>query len=299
MKFDDIITEIKSLRRKVRQLSREIEAIRAVSLDDPSPVEGLLKTRGIKVFRKNQTDRLFFPVDLPTAGKGRFYERMKRYSFRLVVRDMIKSQSAFRVKNLTRYCSSGVARGYCDFLTDMGAIDKMGRGEYRTRNSPLSSFGPTLEWFISEMFKREFASPSIYGVSLKKTLAGGDYDVLASWNRRLVYVEVKSSPPRGIEQGEISTFFSRIDDVLPEVALLFNDTQLRMKDKLVMMFEEELRRRYGEDAGIRTPVERLVDELFHVQNRIFIVNSRKDVAKNFRICLNRYLRHGDNNPQGA
>ncbi len=296
MKHDDILTEIQSLRRKVRRLSREIEVIRALSLDDPSPVEGLLKARGIKVFRKNPTDRLFFPADLSSAGKVRFYEMMKRYSFRLVVRDMIKNQPAFRVKNLTRYCSSSVARGYCEFLTELGAIEKKGRGEYGIRNPPRYSFGPTLEWFISEMFKREFASPSIYGVSLKKTPAGGDYDVFASWNRRLVYVEVKSSPPRGIEQGEISAFFSRIDDVLPEVALLFNDTQLRMKDKLVVMFEGELNRRYGAEAGTRYPVERLVDELFHVRNRIFIVNSKKDAAENFRICLNHYLRHGDNNP---
>jgi hypothetical protein len=65
-----------------------------------------------------------------------------------------------------------------------------------------------------------------------------------------------------------------------------------MKDKLVVMFEEELKRRYGKEAKTLYPVERLVEELFHVQNHIFIVNSKKDVVENFQICLKHYLRQG-------
>jgi hypothetical protein len=204
---------------------------------------------------------------------------------------MIKYQNRFRIQDLTHYCSSKVAREYCDVLGEMGAIVKEERGKYRTRLSPIYSFGPTLEWFIAEVFKKEFASPSIYGVKLKKTSSGGDYDVIAAWNQRLVYVEVKSSPPKGIEMSEISTFFSRLEDLLPDVAFLFNDTQLRMKDKLVVMFEEELKKRRGKKAKTLYPVERLIDELFHVQNRIFIVNSKKDIAENFQICLRHYLQY--------
>jgi hypothetical protein len=178
----------------------------------------------------------------------------------------------------------------------MGTIVKEGVGRYRTRVSPLYSFGPTLEWFIAEMFRREFASPAIYGVSVKKTPSGGDYDVMASWNRRLVYVEVKSSPPKGVESSEVKTFFSRIDDLLPEVTLLFNDTQLRMKDKLVVMFEEELERKYGRESKAFYPVERLIEELFHVRHRIFIVNSKKEVVENFHICLKDYLQYGVPSP---
>jgi hypothetical protein len=253
-------------------------------------VEKMLKMRGIKVFRKNPTDRLFFPPDLSPLYKIRFYEMMKKYSFRLVLRDMIKYQDGFRVQYLTHYCSSKVVQGYCDLLCEMRAITEDGRGKYRTRISPLYSFGPTLEWFIAEVFKREFASPAIYGVNVKKTPSGGDYDVIASWNQRLVYVEVKSSPPKGVERNEISSFFSRMEDILPEVALLFNDTQLRMKDKLVVMFEEELEQRYGRESRALYPVGRLIGELFHVENHIFIVNSKKDVVENFQYCLKHYLR---------
>ena len=291
MKLQEALREIQSLKKKVRSLTKEIESIKAASIEDPSPVEKMLRMRGIKVFRKNPTERLFFPPDLSPFFKTRFYEMMKKYSFRLVLRDMIKYQDRFRIQDLTHYCSSRVVQGYCDLLCEMGAIIKNGKGKFRTRVSPLYSFGPTLEWFIAEMFKREFASPAIYGVSVKNTPSGGDYDVMASWNQRLVCVEVKSSPPKGVEQNEISTFFSRIDDLLPDVVILFNDTQLRMKDKLVVMFEEELGRRYGEESKRLYPVERLIEELFHVQHRIYIVNSKKDVAENFQICLKHYLQH--------
>jgi hypothetical protein len=291
-----ILLEIQSLKKKVRSLSKEIESIKATSLGDSSSVETMLRMRGIKIFRKNPSDRLFFPPDLPLPHKTRFYEMMKKYSFRLVLRDMIKYQERFRIQDLTHYCSSKVAKEYCDLLCEMGVIVKSGKGTYRTRVSPLYSFGPTLEWFIAEVFKREFASPAIYGVSLKKTPSGGDYDVIASWNRRLVYVEVKSSPPKGVEPSEVSTFFSRIEDLLPEVSILFNDTQLRMKDKLVVMFEEELQKRYGGESRILYPVERLVEELFHVQHRVFIVNSKKDVTENFQICLKNHLQYGPQSP---
>jgi hypothetical protein len=290
VKLQDALREIQSLKKKIRSLAKEIESSRAASVEDPSPVEQMLKMRGITVFRKNSTNRLFFPSNLSPFYKNRFYQMMKKYSFRLVLRDMIKYQDGFRTHDLTHYCSSRIVQGYCALLCEMGAIIKNGKGKYRTFVSPLYSFGSTLEWFIAEVFKREFASPAIYGVSVKKTPSGGDYDVIASWNQRLVYVEVKSSPPKGVELNEISSFFSRMDDLLPEVSILFNDTQLRMKDKLVVMFEEELQKRYGRESRTLYPVERLIEELFHVQNHIFIVNSKKDVVENFQYCLKHYLR---------
>lgn len=295
MKLKEALREIQSLEKKVRQLTREIECIKVASTEDPSPVEKMLMMRGIKVFRKNPTDRLFFFPELSPFYRTQFYEMMKKYSFRLVLRDMVKYQNRFAICDLTHYCSSKVVQGYCNLLCEMGVIVKDGRGKYRTQVSPLYSFGPTLEWFVAEMFKKEFASPAIYGVSVKNTPSGGDYDVISSWNQRLAYVEVKSSPPKGVEQNEISTFFSRMDDILPDAAFLFNDTQLRMKDKLVMMFEEELERRYGRESKTLYPVERLIEELFHIQHRIFIVNSKKDVVENFQICLKHYLRHGVRN----
>jgi hypothetical protein len=59
-----------------------------------------------------------------------------------------------------------------------------------------------------------------------------------------------------------------------------------------MKSEEQLERRYGRESKTSYPVERLIEELFHVQNHMFIVNSKKDVVENFRFCLKHYLRYG-------
>lgn len=275
--------------RELEALRHELTALRK-NLPAGSPIKSLLKERGLKVFRQNPPERLLFPSEISPGMKTRFYELLKRYSFRLFLRDVTKKSEGFRIGDLVRYVSPEVAGQYIQFLLPVGSIEQMGRGEFRIRNNSITSFGPTLEWFVAEIFKREFASPAIYGVHFKGTKSGGDFDVIARWGRRLVYVEVKSSPPKGIEINEVSAFFSRIDDLIPDVAIFFNDTQLRMKDKLVVLFQEELANRYGLEADQTHPVMRLMDELFHIHDRIFIVNSRKDVVLNFGTCLNHFLR---------
>lgn len=288
--------KVEGLRREVERLKEELEALRQElvalrkNLPVDVPVKNLLKERGLRVFRQNPTEKLLLPPDISPGTKTQFYELLKKYSFRLFLRDMTKKSQGFRIADLVRYVSPEVAEHYAGFLLSAGTIEKKDKEAFRIRNESITSFGPTLEWFVAEMFKREFASQAIYGVHFKNTRSGGDFDVIARWGRRLVYVEVKSSPPRGIEINEISTFFSRIDDLIPDAALFFNDTQLRMKDKLVVLFQEELENRFGPEALQTHPVMRLVDELFHVHDRIFIVNSRKDVVHNFGTCLNHFLR---------
>jgi hypothetical protein len=188
-----------------------------------------------------------------------------------------------------RYSPLEIVQQYISALCELRLAEAIGRGSYRLLKPSLSSFGPTLEWFIAQMFQREFASPAIYGVRFKETASGGDYDVIALWEGKLIYVEIKSSPPRGIERGEIGSFFARISDLLPDIAFLFNDTQLRMKDKIVLMFEEELHERYSAHDGTAFPVQRLVDELFHINHRLYIVNSKRDAIANFTLCLRDFL----------
>ncbi len=275
--------------RELEALRHELMALRK-NLPANTPLKNVLKERGLTVFRQNPAEKLLFPPEISPSMKTRFYELLKRYSFRLFLRDMTKKGQGFQIDDLVRYVSPEVAGQYVQFLLLVGSIEEIGRGEFRIRNNAITSFGPTLEWFVAEIFKREFASPAIYGVHFKNTKSGGDFDVIARWGRRLVYVEVKSSPPRGIEINEVSAFFSRVDDLIPDAALFFNDTQLRMRDKLVVLFQEELANRYGPEADQTHPVIRLMDELFHIHDRIFIVNSRKDVVLNFGTCLNHFLR---------
>jgi hypothetical protein len=272
------------LRERIERLER------AISVDDRA-LQQAIQARGMQIHGENPEDRLLFTAEASPEERAALYHLLQHYSFRLFLRDAIKKKDFFREADLVRYCSLEVARNYVAALRDLKLIEGIEAGAYRLVQRSLSSFGPTLEWFVAQMFQREFSSPAIYGVRFKETASGGDYDVIAHWEGKLVYVEIKSSPPRGIERNEIGSFFSRITDLLPDIAFFFNDTQLRMKDKIVLMFEEELSGRFGAGSRDRFPVHRLVDELFHINHRIYIVNAKKEAVDNVNRCLRDFLIH--------
>jgi hypothetical protein len=64
------------------------------------------------------------------------------------------------------------------------------------------------------------------------------------------------------------------------------DTELRMKDKIVPLFEDELSRRYEAPPS----VIRMEKELFQIGDRIFIINAKDGIASNIGKVLDRYFR---------
>lgn len=249
----------------------------------------MLKRRGLTPVRSSGAKDLSLIETLSTPGRNEIYERLKNYSFRLVVRDIIKRQPLFSPTELTRFCSLAKVRDHIAFLTRLGLVQPI-RKKFRLLPGPVKNFGDTLEWFMAMVFEKEFLAEVLWGIRFKNSAFGGDYDLVARMEGELVYVEVKSSPPKHIEQREANSFFDRIEALLPHLAFFFVDTELRMKDKIVPMFEEALRLRYGRDSAIRYPVARLKNELFQINHRIYIVNSRRNVIDNFRICFRDYWR---------
>jgi hypothetical protein len=158
------------------------------------------------------------------------------------------------------------------------------------KDTRISSFGETLEWFVCQILETEFYLPSLWGFRVKDNRGGGDFDVVALMEGSLVYVETKSSPPKHIEQRDIQAFFDRLEVLAPDLAIYLEDTQLRMKDKIAILFEKELRRRFGSSWRKRYPLNRLRREIFGIQDRLFITNSDPDLIANLDFCLGRYLR---------
>jgi hypothetical protein len=258
-------------------------------LDNGGSIQRAIKARGMQIYRQDPLDDLIFSSEASPAELSSLYQLLRHYSFRLFLRDAISKKGSFRAEGLMRYCPLEIVQRYISTLCELKLAEPSDAETFHLVKQSLSSFGPTLEWFIAQMFQREFASPAIYVVQFKETRSGGDYDVIALWEGQLIYVEIKSSPPRGIERGEIGSFLGRITDLLPDIAFLFNDTQLRMKDKIVLMLEEELAELFGARSRQRFPIERLVDELFHINHRLYIVNSKRDAIANFTFCLRDFL----------
>jgi hypothetical protein len=105
-------------------------------------------------------------------------------------------------------------------------------------------------------------------------------------------MEIKSSPPKQIYQKEVGTFLERVDDLRPEVAVFLDDTELRMKDKIIPMFEDELRARLPEPPEVL----RIKHEIFGIsggasgRSMIFIMNAKDSIITNTERVLAEYFR---------
>ncbi|NTW60871.1 MAG: hypothetical protein HGB21_02860 [Nitrospirae bacterium] len=267
--------ELVLLREEVKRLRQALNRL------TPS-LETILKRRGFRVYKKEPDDDLLVPDE---PFRDSFFELLHKYSFRLLLRDIIKHQDRFTLEQVTRYSTTRVIRSYLGYLRDIRLITE-GAAGYALSRAGITSFGPTLEWYIAELLKREFGAEVFWGVKFKRPKVGGDYDVLAKLDGSLLYVEVKSSPPKQVMAGEIAAFLDRVEDLAPETAVFLMDTELRMKDKLVPMFEQELAKRSSEPP----PVLRLERELFHVQERIFIVNAKESIGRNLEKVIARYVQ---------
>jgi hypothetical protein len=212
-----------------------------------SPLSVILGFRGFRIVRKEPAGDLLIP---PKEHVDDFYKRLKKYSFRLFLRDVIKRQPHFTIQQVTRFATKDVTAQYVQYLVSIGLLMCEGEG-YVLPAGPFRSFGDTLEWFVAEVFRREFLAEATWGVRIKKRSVGGDYDLLARIEGAIIYMEIKSSPPKQIYQNEIGTFLDRCLDLNPEVAIFFMDTELRMNDKIVPMFEQELLKRYEKPSAVR------------------------------------------------
>lgn len=244
--------------------------------------EQMLLRRGFRVLLKNPTGYLFFPPDLEKPFEDELYGMLKKYSFRIFIRDVIKNRRSFAVDDLLKYSTRGWVERYVDFLLERGVIAGETEGRYRLESEAVFSFGDTLEWFVANVFIREFDSPALWGVRLGDSVSGGDYDVIATVEGKLVYVEVKSSPPKNVEEAEVAAFLRRVEALSPAAAIFLEDTRLRMKDKIVPIFEGLLR-----EKGVE--VKRMEEEKFCAGQKLFIINSKPDIVSNIGLCLRRLL----------
>ncbi len=220
-----------------------------------------------------------------------FYEAMHRYSVRLSLREIISHQDGFSREDLGNYSEDGDRRRTIELLADIGVVERHDRS-FRLVKRPVRSFGPTLEWFVAHMMIDRFDSPSIWGITFRGIDSGGDFDVLSFFEDELIYIEVKSAPPKGIETQEARAFLERVNTLLPRAAFFFVDTELRMRDRVALLFHQDFLERMKDPYPRRPDLKNLRGEIFHIDHRIFILNAYRDAAANFTVCLKDFLARG-------
>jgi len=282
-----IILTLDRINKELRALRQDVNLLKESDSPRLAELRGMLRRRGLILYRENPVQHLFFSPAYDK--KEQFYELCKKYSFRLFLREILTAKGQFRIPGVARFYSAETGRKYIRSLITMGLAESLGGNQYRLSGECPTSIGPTLEWFMAEILRREFSCPTLYGLRCKGTRFGGDYDVIASLEGRLLYLEVKSSPPKNIEGAEVHEFFSRLQDLIPRIALFFVDTELRLKDKIVPLFEAERQFQKSQGNGLGPPIQKIADEIFFAPPQIYILGSKRSITRNLALCFQHHF----------
>ena len=271
---------------------------------DPVPIlRRMTRARGLTLTRINPEEDLLLP---PLSGTpppedilSSYRKLLDHYALRLLLKEIIKNGDAHTWekgrRSVEKFCDPKAMDGFLKQLSNLGIVQSGPSGVPLPRIR-IHSFGPTYEWYVARVLSEDFHCPSGWGARFGGTETGGDHDVIADLSGRFLYVEVKTAPPRHVEAPEINAFIHRLLDLAPDLAVFHEDTHLRMKDKIVPLMEEAIRRTKGPGSrsrGInsRKPVfERLEREIFHLDGLIYIVNSKPDLRRNLEIVFRHHFR---------
>jgi hypothetical protein len=233
----------------------------------------MLARRGLHPDRSKEV--LLFPEDLDDRAAGAFREWLGHYGFRLFLRGAIQRSESFLPSTATRYLTKARSGRYAEALVALGLAEKIPRSRYRLKWN-VRSFGPILEWYVGCELEHRFGFSVATGVTLHVRGGGGDLDVVAAAEGKLVYLELKSSPPKNLSVNEISAFCDRLILLRPDISLFVIDTALRLSDKVLPMLAEEFGNR-GWDA--RKP-KRIAAQLWALTPHIYAVNGSRDLMAN-------------------
>jgi len=238
-------------------------------------------------FRPSQASLdLPFSENLEAATAERLAKQLGHYAFRLFLRGAIQKAEGFAPAEATQYLEAAQAKACAESLVDFGLAERLPRGRYRLLR-PAKSFGGTLEWYVARELNRRLGFDVASGVRLHARGVGGDLDVVAAAEGKLIYLELKSSPPRNLSAREVTAFFDRTNLLRPDLALFVEDTALRLSDKVLPMLVVELAQRRVETKLVP---RRIIREIWALTPRLYAVNGRPDLIANIGRAVAEGLR---------
>jgi hypothetical protein len=239
----------------------------------PGEARAMLVRRGLRPGESREELPFLHRMDSP--AEDRLAEWLGHYAFRLFLRGAIHNADSFLPAATTRYLTGDQSRDYAEALTSLGLAEKISRSRFRLKGAAWS-FGEVLEWYVGRELEKRFGFSVATGIKLHIRGGGGDLDVVAAAEGKLVYLELKSSPPKNLAVNEISAFCGRLNLLRPDVSLFVVDTALRLSDKVLPMLVEEFRHR---GYGINRP-ERIAAQLWALTPHVYVVNGRRDLMAN-------------------
>jgi hypothetical protein len=238
----------------------------------------MLVRRGLDP-RLSRPDLPFDPA-LPEEQLEAIAARLGHYAFRLFLRGAILAPAGFLPSEATRYVAAEPAREMAEDCVALGLAERRPGGRYRLLTR-ARSFGGTLEWWMAREIGARLRIEVATGVRSGARGVGGDLDMVAAVEGKLLYAELKSGPPKHLTDAEVGAFVRRLSAVHPDVALFVMDTALRLSDKVVPMFRRALAGASGDAPAPR----RVVRETWALTPHVYLVNAKEDLIENTRRAI--------------
>jgi hypothetical protein len=280
-------------RKKPHARELEIAAAREPALPiPPAPSRTLLNRAPLAMLlRRGITPvqaalDLPFDPEMPEEWADRLAERLDHYAFRLFLRGAILRPEGFRPDETTRFIGVRKADECADQLVELGLAEPLAEGRYRL-TKPAASFGGTLEWLVARQLRTVLALDAVAGVQLKDSTTGGDLDVVAVAEDKLIVLELKSSPPKHLTEEEVGAFLDRLEMIRPHISIFALDTSLRLSDKVIPMLVESIRRRRPGRNLSTEPMER---EIYALTPHLYVINARTSLIGNIARAIAEGLR---------
>ncbi len=275
-----------------RRLSARERELRAVStgpkreadfVDWGGEAVAMLVRRGLRP-KKTMANVPFAEV-LGEDVATKLSDWLGHYGFRLFLRGAIQKSQGFRPEETTRYLTRPQACAYADVMVDLGLAEKISSKRYVLKWG-ARNFGGTLEWYVARQLRCKLGFDVATGVKLQVGGVGGDLDIVAAAEGKLVYIELKSSPPKNLTAAEIAGFFDRVCLLRPDLSLFVVDTALRLSDKVVPMLLDELKGRFPGE----TKPKQIGSQIWALTPYIYAVNGHRDLMANIGKAIASGLR---------
>jgi hypothetical protein len=221
-----------------------------------------------------------FDPGLPQERLDAVAERLDHYAFRLFLRGAVLASAPFRPVEASRYLDADGARRLAEECVALGLAERRPGGRYRLLVR-ARSFGGTLEWWLARRLEARLGLQTVTGVRTGAAGVGGDLDVVAAAEGKLVYLELKSGPPKHLTPAEVGAFLARVRAVRPDLTLFVMDTALRLADKVLPMFADALGRGSATAGpGPAAPPRRLFRETWALTPHLYLVSAKEDLVEN-------------------
>jgi len=226
-----------------------------------------------------------FDPGMPEESLASIAARLDHYAFRLFLRGAILAPAGFLPSEASRYLDGDRAQAMAEDCVDLGLAERRPGGRYRLLTR-ARSFGGTLEWWVARELSTRLGLDVASGVRSGARGIGGDLDLVAAVEGKLLYVELKSGPPKHLTDAEVGAFLRRLRALRPDLALFVMDTALRLSDKVLPMLERALLR---PDAAPFTP-RRIVRDTWALTPHLYLVSAKENLIENARRAIAEGLR---------